>query len=42
LDVCFSMLTNTPRTCRKGLGKEAKLSYMGQALMENRHGLLVD
>ena len=27
---------------RKGPGKEAKLSYMGQALMENRHGLLVD
>ena len=30
------------RLCRKGVGKEAKLSYMGQALMENRHGLLVD
>jgi hypothetical protein len=30
------------RLCRKGPGKEAKLSYMGQALMENRHGLLVD
>jgi len=28
------------RLCRKGPGKEAKLSYMGQALMENRHGLL--
>jgi transposase len=27
---------------RKGLGKEAKLSYMAHALMENRHGLLVD
>jgi transposase len=30
------------RLCRKGPGKEAKLSYMGQALMENRYGLLVD
>jgi transposase len=28
--------------CRKGPGKEAKLAYMGHALMENRHGLLVD
>jgi transposase len=27
---------------RKGKGKEAKLSFMGHALMENRHGLLVD
>lgn len=27
---------------RKGKGREAKLSYMGHALMENRHGLLVD
>src|SRR5438477_5747957 len=30
------------RLCRKGPGKEARLSYMGQALMENRHGMLVD
>ncbi len=30
------------RLCRKGKGKEAKLSYLGHALMENRHGLLVD
>jgi transposase len=30
------------RLYRKGPGKEARLSYMGQALMENRHGLLVD
>jgi transposase len=30
------------RLCRKGPGKEAKLSYLGHALMENRHGLLVD
>jgi transposase len=27
---------------RKGMGKEAKLSYSAHALMENRHGLLVD
>jgi transposase len=26
---------------KKGRGKEAKLSYMGHALMENRHGLVV-
>ena len=26
---------------RKGLGKEAKLSHMGHALGENRHGLIV-
>jgi len=30
------------RLARKGKGKEAKLSYAGHALMENRHGLLVD
>jgi transposase len=30
------------RLCRKGPGKEAKLSYLGHALMENRHGLLMD
>ena len=30
------------RLYRKGRGKEAKLSYMGHALMENRHGLVVD
>src|ERR1700730_8518670 len=30
------------RLCRKGPGKEARLSYMGQALMENRHRMLVD
>jgi hypothetical protein len=30
------------RLYRKGPGKEARLSYMGQALMEHRHGLLVD
>jgi transposase len=27
---------------KKGKGKEARLSFMGHALMENRHGLLVD
>ncbi len=27
---------------KKGKGKEAKLSYMAHALMENRHGLVVD
>ena len=27
---------------RKGPGKEAKLVYHGHALMENRHGLVVD
>jgi transposase len=30
------------RLAKKGAGKEAKLSYTGHALMENRHGLLVD
>jgi transposase len=30
------------RLARKGDGKEAKLSYSGNALMENRNGLLVD
>ena len=30
------------RLMRKGLGKKAKLVFMGHALMENRHGLLVD
>jgi transposase len=27
---------------RKGAGREAKLCFMGHALMENRHGLVVD
>jgi Transposase DDE domain len=31
-----------PACVARGPGKEAKLSYMGHALMENRHGLLVD
>jgi transposase len=30
------------KLARKGHGKEAKLSYSGHALMENRHGLIVD
>jgi hypothetical protein len=30
------------KLARKGKGKEAKLSYAGHALMENRNGLLVD
>jgi IS5 family transposase len=30
------------RLYRKGTGKEAKLSFMGHGLMENRSGLLVD
>ncbi|MEI9414036.1 IS5 family transposase [Mesorhizobium sp. Cs1321R2N1] len=30
------------RLYRKEKGKEAKLSFMGHGLMENRHGLLVD
>ncbi len=30
------------KLARKGAGKEAKLSYTGSVLMENRHGLAVD
>jgi transposase len=30
------------RLFRKGPGKEARLCFMGHALMENRHGLIVD
>jgi IS5 family transposase len=30
------------RLARKGKGKEARLSFAAHALMENRHGLLVD
>ena len=30
------------RLYRKGRGKEAKLSFMGHALTENRHGLIVE
>jgi transposase len=30
------------RLCKKGPGKEAKLSYQGHVLMENRHGLVTE
>ena len=30
------------RLARKGPGKEAKRAYQGHALMENRHGLVID
>ena|SRR5215207_713832 len=30
------------RLAKKGTGKEAHLAFMGHALMENRHGLVVD
>ena len=30
------------RLLRKGPGKEVKLVFLGHALMENRHGLLMD
>ncbi len=30
------------RLLRKGIGKEAKLVFMAHALMENRHGMLVE
>lgn len=30
------------RLYRKGLGKEAKLGYLGHVMTENRHGLVVD
>jgi transposase len=30
------------RLYRKGKGKESRLTYMGHALLENRHGLVVD
>jgi transposase len=30
------------RLARKGFGKEAKLSYCGNAMIEHRHGLVVD
>ncbi len=37
-----SMTDPEARLARKGSGKEARLSYAQHALMENRHGLLVD
>jgi transposase len=30
------------RLAKKGVGKEAKLAYLGELLMENQHGLVVD
>jgi hypothetical protein len=30
------------RLAKKGKGKEAKLSFLGNVLMENRHGMVVD
>ena len=30
------------RLAKKGKGKEAKLSYLGHVLMENRNGVVVD
>lgn len=30
------------RLAKKGPGKEAKLSYLGEVLIENRHGLVID
>jgi transposase len=37
-----SMTDPEAKLYRKGRGKEAKLSFMGHALMENRNGLVVD
>jgi hypothetical protein len=37
-----SMTDPEARLYRKGPGKEAKLCFMGHALMENRNGLVVD
>ena len=34
--------TDIARLYRKGRGKEARLGYLGHALMENRHGLVGD
>jgi len=38
----LSMTDPEAKLYRKGPGKEAKLSFMGHVLMENRHGLVVD
>jgi transposase len=38
----WSITDKAARMFRKGLGKEAKLVYMGHVLMENRHGLIVN
>jgi hypothetical protein len=41
-DTHASITDPQARLYRKGKGKEAKLSYIGNALTENRHGLVVD
>ncbi|WOS67064.1 hypothetical protein SFGR64A_30155 (plasmid) [Sinorhizobium fredii GR64] len=38
----FQRLTQMQDFIGRARGKEAKLVFMGQGLMENRHGLLVD
>lgn len=37
-----SLTNGDARVYRKGKGKHAQLCYMGHALMENRHGLIVE
>jgi hypothetical protein len=41
-DTHASITDPEARLYRKGKGKEAKLSYIGNALTENRHGLVVE
>jgi hypothetical protein len=41
-DTHFSTTDPEARLHRKGKGKEAKLSFIGNAMTENRHGLVVD
>jgi Transposase domain (DUF772)/Transposase DDE domain len=41
-DTHVSITDPEARLYRKGKGKEAKLSYIGNALTENRHGLVVE
>jgi transposase len=41
-DTHASTTDGDARLFRKGPGKEARLCFMGHALMENRHGLIVD
>ena len=41
-DTHESTTDSESRLFKKGKGKEAKLSFMGHVLMENRHGLVVD
>jgi hypothetical protein len=40
-DAVWDARTFDPRLFRKGPGKEARLCFMGHALMENRNGLIV-